>query len=332
MGLLSWGKKTDGPAVSVLVPTYNVERFLPQCLDSLKSQTLSNIEFICINDGSTDGSLDIMRRYAADDPRFKIIDKPNSGYGASMNRGLDEARGEYIGIVESDDFASPNMFEKMYKFASRHNCDLVKSNYFEYDSNGDHLMKPFDGFKYKRVFDPTDNKEIIKKLPIIWAALYRREKLVNNNIRFNETPGASFQDTSFVHRVWFAARRAAILEDAFLHYRVDNSGSSVKSTAKVYEVCGEFALTERFLREDRTRFGEFAPLLNAIKLDTYRWNYNRIAIDCREEFVERWAEEFTAARDEGTLQKSLFNEYDWGIVQELLADPHAFFEKYKEAL
>ena len=123
-------KQRQGIAVSVLTPVYNVERYLPECLDSLRAQTLRNIEFICINDGSTDGSLEILKRYAELDDRFVIIDKPNSGYGASMNRGLDAARGEYIGIVESDDVASPDMFKKLYRFASCHRCDLVKSNYF----------------------------------------------------------------------------------------------------------------------------------------------------------------------------------------------------------
>ena len=88
------------PKVSILVPVYNVERFLPQCLDSLVAQTLEDIQIICINDGSTDGSLEILERYAAQDSRIEIIDKPNSGYGASMNCGLDAARGEYIGITE----------------------------------------------------------------------------------------------------------------------------------------------------------------------------------------------------------------------------------------
>ena len=81
-------KQRQGIAVSVLTPVYNVERYLPECLDSLRAQTLRNIEFICINDGSTDGSLEILKRYAELDDRFVIIDKPNSGYGASMNRGF----------------------------------------------------------------------------------------------------------------------------------------------------------------------------------------------------------------------------------------------------
>ena len=116
--------------VSVITPIYNVERYLPECLDSLLSQTLEDIEFICVNDGSTDGSGEILRSYAARDPRIIVIEKENSGYGASMNVGLDAASGEYIGIVESDDFASPEMFETLYQLAVDHGQpDIVKSNY-----------------------------------------------------------------------------------------------------------------------------------------------------------------------------------------------------------
>lgn len=323
MKFLGFGKQSEAPAVSVLVPVYNVAKYLPTCLDSLASQKLKSIEFICINDGSTDGSLDILERYAEDDSRFRIIDKPNSGYGASMNCGLDAARGEYIGIVESDDFAAPEMFKKLYSFARRHDCDLVKSNYFEFDGE-DHYLEPFVGHPYKKVFDPRDMHSAIRVLPIIWAAVYRRKMLVDNGIRFNETPGASFQDTSFVFRCWVASKRVALLKDAFLHYRINRDESSVKSSAKVFEVCGEYAMSEAFLRERPGRMKDYGSLLNAMKFDTYRWNFNRISPECRFAFCERWAEEYAIADREGYLIESYFSPSDWLLVKELMADAGAF--------
>ena len=312
------------PAVSVLTPVYNVEKYLPQCLDSLKAQTLKNIEFICINDGSTDGSLEILESYSKNDSRFKIIDKANSGYGASMNCGLDMASGEYIGIVESDDFASPDMFEKLYKFASRHNLDLVKSNYFEYDGKDVVKLEPCAPFPYRRVYDPRDMLDVLRVLPIIWTALYRREMLVSNNIRFNETPGASFQDTSFVFRSWAASHRVALLRDAYLHYRVNRDESSVKSSSKVFEVCGEYEVSEAFLAEDPKRMKDFGKMLNVLKLGTYRWNYNRIAEEYHEAFAKRWAEEYRAADEAGLLDSALYSPEDWELARELMKDPVAF--------
>ena len=120
------------PKISVLIPIYNVEKYLRECLESLVNQTFQDIEFICINDGSTDSSLKILEEYAQKDSRIKIINKENSGYGASMNMGLDAASGEYIGIVESDDFVSSNMFEDLYNLAEKNNADIVKSDYYTY--------------------------------------------------------------------------------------------------------------------------------------------------------------------------------------------------------
>ena len=105
------------PKVSIIVPTYNVEQYLVECMESITHQTLEDIEVIVINDGSTDGSLEILKRYAAKDSRITIVDKENGGYGIGMNIGLDKATGEYIGIVEPDDFVPVNMFGDLYNIA-----------------------------------------------------------------------------------------------------------------------------------------------------------------------------------------------------------------------
>ena len=147
-------KTSDTPKVSIVVPVYNVEKYLRECLDSLLAQKLKDIEIIVVNDGSTDSSADIAAEYAARDSRVRLISKENEGYGKTMNRGFSEARGEYVGIVESDDFADPRMFKDMYKFAKKHDLDLVKANYYEHSDAGDVFQEPFAGFAYKTVFDP----------------------------------------------------------------------------------------------------------------------------------------------------------------------------------
>ena len=109
---------TKHPLVSVLVPIYNVERYLERCLSSLAAQTFNDFEVICVNDGSTDGSLDIMREHAAHDPRVRVIDKPNAGYGAACNTGIDAATGDYVAIVEPDDYLTGDMFGDLLAFAT----------------------------------------------------------------------------------------------------------------------------------------------------------------------------------------------------------------------
>ena len=127
--------KDSKPIISVIVPVYNVEKYLRECLESLICQTLEDIEIICINDGSTDSSLAILEEFAAKDARIKIINKENSGYGASMNAGLNAAAGEYIGIIESDDFADKKMFEDLYNLALKNDADIVKSDFYYHFSN-----------------------------------------------------------------------------------------------------------------------------------------------------------------------------------------------------
>ena len=143
--------------VSVLIPIYNAARYLVECLDSLRGQTLHEMEFICINDGSTDNSLSILREYNKRDDRFRIIDKKNTGYGASMNVGLQYAGGEYIGIVESDDFIAPCMFERLYHDAIRTGADIVKSNYWEHRHGTDVFCEALHTCKYEWLHCPRED-------------------------------------------------------------------------------------------------------------------------------------------------------------------------------
>ena len=117
------------PKVSIVVPIYNVEKYLRKCLESIENQTLEDIEVICVNDGSKDRSKEIVNEFVNRDPRFILIDKPNTGYGNSMNVGFERATGEYIGIVESDDYADSDMFETLYHEAHANHLDVLKSGY-----------------------------------------------------------------------------------------------------------------------------------------------------------------------------------------------------------
>ena len=120
------------PDISVIVPVYNVEWYLEECLDSLVSQTCRNIEFICLDDGSTDRSPQILERYAGRDKRIRVIHKENEGYGKTMNKGLELATSPWIGIVESDDFIRADMFEKLYAAAAGSQADIIKCNFYKY--------------------------------------------------------------------------------------------------------------------------------------------------------------------------------------------------------
>lgn len=286
----------NGPKISILVPCYNVEKYLRQCLDSVVSQTLRDIEIIVINDGSTDGTLDIIREYASRDDRIKIIDKPNEGYGKSMNRGLDMARGEYIGIVESDDWADPHMFEDLTRIADDYGVQIVKSDFYEYTTiNGPRSVKHSicPRMDCGHVINPNIRSGIFWSRPSIWSAIYRRDFLNENGIRFLESPGASYQDTGFNFKVWAMASRAYLTDAAYMHYRCDNENSSVKSKGKIFCICDEWDEIELYLAKRPAKKRACARLVPHIKLENYFWNLNRLSDDARREFAARLHQEYS---------------------------------------
>jgi len=247
---------SGSPVLSLLIPIYNVQRYLRECLDSAMAQTLKDIEIICINDGSTDNSPAIIREYMERDGRVKMIDKVNSGYGDSMNHGLEMARGKYVGILESDDFMAPDALEKLVSAADSNNADFAKANFDFYWSKPEERRSLHEMFKAKdcgKPVHPSDTTQFFKQKPSIWSAVYRRDFLERNGITFLPTPGASFQDTSFAFKVIACADKAVYLHDAVLSYRQDNENSSVNSSAKVFCVNSEYAEIERWTQAAMSR-------------------------------------------------------------------------------
>ena len=326
--------RVDAPKVSVLVPVCNVERYLEECLDSLLAQTFADFEVLCINDGSTDGSRAIIQRYLDVDDRFRVIDKPNSGYGASMNMGLGHAIGEYIAILESDDFFEPNALELLVDAAEQNQSDVVKADFYLYWSKPkkrDELFHIVDNLEIGRTMRPIDDLAIFFRKPSIWSALYRANFLKENGIEFLETPGASYQDAGFNFKVWASAERATFIADPVLHYRQDNEKSSVNSAAKAYCVCDEYASMARFVHERLSGDRRLMGILECMKFDSYMWNYDRLSDGLREEFVLRASEEFADDLDKGLADFDLFDPWTAADLRLLASDPARFRELHEHA-
>lgn len=318
--------------VSILMPACNVEKFIRECMDSVVNQTLEDIEIICLDDGSKDLTGVILDEYAAKDSRVKVIHKPNSGYGHSMNVGLQHATGEYIGIIETDDFAELDMFEKLYDIATKNNADVVKANYYTYVSDPEPQSTYFEVLKaysnlYGKVFRPSDvqNQDVFRVRPCIWSGIYKRQMLLDNNIWFVESPGASYQDTGFAFKLWASAERAIIVKDAYLHYRTDNANSSVKSAAKIFCLCEEYASIESFLEANPKMKEELEKLKNALKFQSYIWNINRLTLEFRYAFLIQMNKEFTKAKNEDMLDKKYYSDATWKKVQLLIDNMDMFY-------
>lgn len=323
-------RRVNAPSISVLVPIYNTERYLEKALDSLRDQTFRNFEVICINDGSTDGSRAIIQNYLDSDRRFKVIDKPNSGYGASMNRGISEAQGTYIAIMEPDDFMESNALELLYSAAEENKADVVKANYWFYWSEPEEKNQIIQVVKPEmanRILDPQEEPGIYLALPSVWSALYRRSYLQNNNIAFLETPGASFQDLGFSFKIWAYTHAVYLLEDPILYYRQDNETSSVNNPNKAFCVCAELEEIERTL-EKLPNKEKLAPYVYRLKYDNYMWNYQRLSVDLRKQFLKRMVEDLKAGKEEGNFVPEIFGSWQSKNLVFLLKDPEVFYKKF----
>ena len=322
------------PKVSILIPIYNVEKYLRQCLESVVNQTLKDIEIICINDGSTDNSPKIIKEFAAKDGRIKVIDKQNTGYGHSMNCGLKMAQGEYIGIIESDDFTELNMFEVLYNHAKNSDAEIVRSNHFEQVEERFNFVEVLHQDTYNQIFTPRlQNYKFFSRQVAVWSGIYKRDFLSKNEIYFTETPGASYQDISFAFKAFSCVDRLLLIKDAFVHYRVDNPNSSVKSKQKVFCIFNEFDEIERFLAKRKDLYDPCRYIFESmIKFQRCEYHFSRIDMQFKFSFFQRMFEEFLKDNNAGYLDKKYWTEKNWNNVQQLLNNKEMLFYNMYERL
>jgi len=312
--------------VSIVVPVYNVEKYLEKCVNSVLTQTLKDIEIICVNDGSTDSSLEILQAFAKKDARVRIISKENTGYGNTMNIGFAAAQGEYIGIVESDDYALQEMFESLYDYAKKYDVDIVKSNYYEL-TNSDNLCycEIQKGINYESIYCPRAYEEIYLVPGChIWSAIYRNDFIKKNKITFNETPGASYQDLSFTYISYLYAERMVSVKDAFLCYRIDNQSSSVKSREKVFFVMNEFQRWEKCAIANNQI--ELLKKTYSNKLKHYMFNYYRVDDLFKYAFILQMSKELNEANESGFLEEQYWEKNDWESIQRIRKNPVEYYQ------
>ena len=232
------------PLVSLVVPIYNVQDYLEQCLASIQSQSYTNLEIICLNDGSTDSSLALLEAYAARDGRLVIIDKANEGYGKTCNRGIAAAHGTWVGIVEPDDYLEPTMVQELVDLIEAHGgedkVDIARSAYWRVFGNQKNgragvkaQVKNAAGSTehripcaYKGRVNPKHQPASIDQMaqlllhhPAIWTALYRKEFLTQNSISFKEVPGAGWVDNPFLIASHCCGARLVYTDSALYNYR-----------------------------------------------------------------------------------------------------------------
>ncbi len=219
------------PLVSVIVPIFNAMPFLDQALSSMRNQTYQNTEILCINDGSTDDSLQCIKQHAAQDNRIVVIDKANEGYGATCNKGLLVARGEWVFFLEPDDWVEKSCLTTLvgkaweYRNASP-SVDVVKAGYWRVVVRGGEEVRERCNYlgRIKPVHQPfmVDRAaHLLRHHPSIWSALYRRSFLNENGIRFKEIPGAGWADNPFLIETLCQAKAIVYVDEPLYCYRAE---------------------------------------------------------------------------------------------------------------
>ena len=228
------------PLITVIMPSYNVVKYIRKCLDSVVGQSLQALEILCIDAGSTDGTLEILKEYAASDQRIRMFHSERKSYGKQVNMGMDLARGKYIAVVETDDYIDVSMYAKLFATAEKYQLDFVKADFmgFQLLQNGEMLFDKGNVWPNEEIYDKVISVENYPELYVrdvnIWKGLYNSSFLKMNKIRLNETPGAAFQDIGFCHLCLAYGDREMYIKDKLYYYRRANEESS---SAQPYGVC-----------------------------------------------------------------------------------------------
>ncbi len=293
--------------ISVIIPVYNVENCLKRCLDSIVNQTLKDIEIICVNDGSVDSSLEILKGYAQNDSRIRIINQKNSGSGAARNLGVKIAQGEYLGFVDADDWIESNYFETLYNAAKKIDADISRTM-LKRHYNNDYTFG--QEFRLAKELDLKEEKvQIISKDISVFTKIFKRQFIIDNNIKFGKKRG---QDIPFSFFATFYAKKIANTDNTCYNYLMrKNSIMRRKNTKWDIAILDEYKNIINFLRAKHITYYDKA-LVQKLKEEQYNI-YPRLSIIDKKFFLKKLTKLFPEAdivvdRKESSLFRFLIHQ------------------------
>ena len=329
------------PLVSVIMPSLNVVKYIDECIQSVLNQSLKEIEIICVDAGSTDGTYERLKEYETNDSRVRVILSDKRSYGYQVNLGIKESNAKYIGIVETDDYVDENMFDILYNRAEDNNLDFVKADFtFLYDFDGYYLYKPAKLFDentnkfYNKVIQPLDCTYLYFHDFNVWKGIYNREFLIENDVMFNESAGASFQDIGFQQLLLYYAKRCMYIPEKLYYYRFGHMTNSSVSPKLLQFVKQEF---EHLL--DNKLNGMTGRKIELIyqKMGLDLWSQYNVLIDLNGSGVKKedvdqcyqWIKQkLFIALNNGIVKSIDMNQTTWKQITFLLDDKEAYTDKY----
>ena len=219
------------PKISVIMPSLNVGPYMEECLSSVLNQSFDNIEVICVDAGSTDDTLRIIKNHKKTDNRIKLIHSNKKSYGHQVNLGINKSKGTYISIIETDDYADKDMLKNLYDLCEDDTVDIIKGTFYylnDYDDSNKEFIKDNakNGLVSNKPFTLKEEPLFIEGHPSIWAGIYLKEFLDKNNIRFLEEPKGGWVDNPFFYESALKAKKIVYLDEPVYYYRITNPNSS----------------------------------------------------------------------------------------------------------
>ena len=325
--------------ISIVVPVYNVQEYLQQCLDSITNQTLKDIEVICVNDGSTDNCKKILDNHAKKDNRFKVIHKGNSGYGNTINIGIENATSDYVGIVESDDFIAETMYEELYNCALKTNSHVIRAGHKRVyqDDRKEMYIAPYPIlYSLEEEIKCVLNNECTTQelmsffgVKCTWVGIYSIKFLEKYNIRHNETEGASFQDTGFLFKVFMYASNVSFIKDELYYYRIDNPNSSMKSKSKLNAINNEYNFMQPILDEIAVRRSDIKEYFYREWLLESMYQVLRVSEELVEEMTEVIKEFIKHNKEQFIKNDGKLLDREKQFITYLFKDEEALLDKIK---
>ena len=278
------------PEVSVIMYVKNGMPYFKRALESVAAQTLQNIEILVIDGGSTDGTIEYTKQCRDTDSRIRLLFSEKGSVGAQFNLGVGEAAGEYIGIVESDDYILPEMYEKELACAKKYRCDVLRADNMVFFGDGDKEVclrtkvsnKEGD---YNRLICASREPENVLIGGSFWTGLYRRTFLTEQDIRMNESPGAAYQDFGFLFLTGDLAERILFMPEAFYCYRKDNPNSSCNRPDRLEMPIAEYDFLENELKK-RGLWKQYKEHFLLWKIRNERWFYFNLEESMKESYIK----------------------------------------------
>lgn len=325
--------------ISVIMPSLNVKDYIEECLCSVLSQSYQNIEVLVVDAGSSDGTREIIHKYALVDSRIKLINSKKKSYGYQMNLGIENAVGRFIAIVETDDILVENIYERLLAIAEKTDADFVKGvpELFWGTYQGavwtKNAVSFYDGINQKihgnrMVIWPKDMPGILQRDLFLWTGLYKREFI--QKIRFNETAGAAFQDQGFLLKILSQAKKGVYINFVSYRYRQSNPNSSIVNPKGFMYLVNEYKANEEYVEQ--------------LSLEWQKAFYRRLWIQCIERFrcMARsgsfWETELSYITEikemldlqwrQGIIKEVDWAEYEIKAYQLFAQEPVKLYKKY----